>query len=49
MKIPKDTKPDQLLRIKNKGLSNGNVMIHCKIILPKSDTISQEDLDFIDK
>jgi len=47
IKIPKDTKFNQQLRIKNKGLKDGNLIIHCNIILPKSSSIKEKDLSFI--
>jgi len=47
LKIPKDTKPCQKLRVKNKGLKGGNIIFNIKLILPKSSEITEQNLSFI--
>jgi curved DNA-binding protein len=47
VKIPKDTKYGQVLRVINKGLKGGNLYVHTLYELPKSTEIKESDLDFI--
>ena len=47
LKIPKDTKPCQKLRVKNKGLKGGNIIFNIKLILPESSEITEQNLSFI--
>ena len=47
LKIPKDTKPCQKLRVKNKGLKGGNIIFNINLVLPKSSEIQKQDLSFI--
>jgi len=47
LKIPKDTKPCQKLRVKDKGLKGGNIIFNIKLILPKSSEITEQNLSFI--
>jgi curved DNA-binding protein len=47
IKIPKDTKPCQKLRVKDKGLKGGNLILVVKLELPKSSNITEKDLSFI--
>jgi len=47
LKIPKDTKPCQKLRVKNKGLKGGNIIFNVNLVLPKSSEIQIQNLSFI--
>jgi len=47
IKIPKDIKYGQQLRIRGKGLHNDNMIVHCIYVLPKSDEIKESDLNFV--
>jgi len=47
LKIPKDAKPCQKLRVKNKGLKGGNIIFNIKLILPESSEITEQNLSFI--
>lgn len=47
LKIPKDSKPNQKMRIKGKGLKNGNIIVELILDLPKSNEINESDLNFI--
>ena len=47
IKIPKDIKYGQQLRVQGKGLNNANLIVHVTYELPKSSEIKESDLDFI--
>jgi len=47
IKIPKDIKYGQQLRVRGKGLHNDNLIVHCIYVLPKSNEVTENDLKFI--
>ena len=44
-KIPKNTKCGQKLRLKNKGLNNGSIIVYLELKLPTASKVKEEDVD----
>jgi curved DNA-binding protein len=48
IKIPTNSKPHQKLRIRNKGLGNGNLIVVLNLVLPDSKNITPEERNILE-